>query len=264
MKIKFVHILTLTALAVIEFTLFAPGKVDAEDAATIFTQYTNPHAVCQWYRANGILVERESDSECLTSIGDGQFKTYTQFYYSKKNWCYKIIQSNKTAHENCVPVPASTFNVDKSLPYIIGGAVIFVIAVVDAAVLVNSKSKKLKKSGEGSYSAEESTTTEQISEPDTKMSADQVSDATDKPELKPKRHGRGSYGWKEMETSTTDTGEDMTKGPGEGQNQGGTGLHQGEPIVLPVASELEKLVKLRKQRSITQKEFNIAKKKLLK
>ena len=74
----------------------------------------------------------------------------------------------------------------------------------------------------------------------------------------------GSYGWEEMETGTTDTGEDMTKEPGVGQSQGGTGLHQGEPIVKPIASELEKLVKLRKNGSISQREFNLAKKKLLK
>ena len=88
MKIKIVH---YGSLALIIATLSTFGIASAQDAATVFTEQTNPHAVCNFYRSaeanvptgNGQVlrpvVERESDNECLISLGDGQNKSYTQY-----------------------------------------------------------------------------------------------------------------------------------------------------------------------------------------
>ncbi|HZJ34810.1 MAG TPA: SHOCT domain-containing protein [Candidatus Angelobacter sp.] len=245
-------------LAVLVATLFVPGLAKAQDASDAFTQYSNPHAVCEYYRSSGIVIERESDTECLTSLGEGQYKTFTQYYYSGNNWCYKLIQEGQTYHENCIPIPESTSSIDDFTPYIIGGVVIFVIIVAGASS-AGVRSRAVKQNAIENSNSE-------TTEPNTEEN--QTPKNTGTKQLNPIRSGRNSsYGWEEMETTTTDTGEDMTKGPGLGQSQGGIGIHQGEPIVAPaisnVASEIEKLVKLKNKGAITQKEFNIAKKKLL-
>lgn len=250
MKIK---LACFTLLSVFVANLLISGIASAQDAATVFTQQTNPHAVCEWYRSNGYVVERESDNECLTSLGDGGYKAYTQYYYSGNNWCYKLIQEGQTFHENCIPIPNTTStSSDDYTPYIVVGVVIFVVLVVAGASSTNRKSKLAK----------------QNSDPEVVETSETATDdqkAKDPKQLKVIRSGRnGSYGWEEMETGTTDTGEDTTKGPGVGKSQGGIGLHQGEPIVSSVANDLEKLVRLKEKGIISNKEFNIAKKKLLK
>lgn len=242
-------------LVIFSVFMFNTSGVKAQDVSDAFTQYSNPHAICDYYRSNGYVIDRESDNECLTSLGEGQFKTYTQYYYSGSNWCYKLIQEGQTYHENCIPIPNSTTgtdSVEEYAPYIAGGVVIFGIIVIAGTSSANRKSKLAK----------------QNSNPEVVETSETATDnqkAKDPKQLNVIRSGRtSSYGWEEMETGTTDTSEDMTKGPGVGQSQGGIGLHQGEPVVKPVVSELEKLVKLRKDGSISQREYNLAKKKLLK
>lgn len=255
MRIKFA-LLLLMSIAIVGMA--GPGVASAEDAATIFTQQTNPHAVCKWYRDNGFVVERESDNECLISVGTGEFKGYTQFYYSGNNWCYKLTQGGQTFHENCIPIPESTVSAsitDENTPIlIVGGIIVFGMLIAAGASSSAAKARALKASEQTSLQESVTSTTE-------------IPDATRPatPNLKPIRSGKTStYSWEEMETGNTDTGEDMTKGPGEGVSQGGVGITHGEPIVKPVASEIERLVKLRNDGSITQREFNLAKKKLLK
>lgn len=246
--------LVLSLLSIIFVTiLYTPGLVKAQDTSDAFTQYSNPHAICDYYRNNGYVIERESDSECLISMGTGEFKTFTQYYYSGNNWCYKLIQEGKTYHENCIPIPNSTNTTEEYTPYIIVGVVIFVVLIVAGVSSNSAKSRALK-----------TTTTKQPTEAEIEPEKEQGADEPDIKERKPKRSGKGSYGWEEMETSTTDTGEDTTKGPGVGQSQGGIGLHQGEPIASSVANDLEKLARLKEKGIISNKEFNIAKKKLLK
>jgi len=268
MKIKIVlNIL----LALIVVALSNVGIVSAQDAATVFTQQTNPHAVCNFYRSaeaniptgNGQVlrpvIERETDNECLISLGDGGPKAYTQYYYSGNNWCYKMIQDGQTLLENCIPTPDSAVsidNIEEYAPYIVGGLVVFGLIAAAGGASANRKSKLAKQNSDPEAVETSETATDEQKAKDTKQ-------------FKVIRSGHtGSYGWEEMETETTDTGEDMTKGPGVGQSQGGIGLHQGEPIVAPttsnVASEIEKLVKLKNKGVISQKEFNIAKHKLLK
>src|SRR3989344_4424319 len=88
-------------------TLFTQNLVAAQGEADAFAKYTDPHAICDYYRtqASGFSVERESDNEWLVSLGTGRYKTFTQYYYSDNNWCYKLIQEAKTVHSNCVPRP---------------------------------------------------------------------------------------------------------------------------------------------------------------
>ena len=253
MKLRRALIISLA----IAISVFAFSKTAlAQDVSAAFQENSNPHAICKYYRDNGYKVERESDDECLISMGEGQFITYTQYYYSGSNWCYKITQEGKNYAENCIPIPdsvVSTDDIEEYAPYIVGGIVIFgVIVAAGGASSANKKSKLAKQNSDPEAVETSETATDEQKSKDTKQ-------------FKVIRSGHtGSYGWEEMETGTTDTGEDMTKGPGIGQSQGGVGLHQGEPIVKPVASELERLVKLRKDGSISQREYNLAKKKLLK
>ena len=242
---------TLIILLAIAISAFAFSKTAlAQDVSTAFQENSNPHAICKYYRDNGYKVERESDNECLISMGEGQFITYTQYYYSGSNWCYKMTQEGKNYAENCIPIPGNNFDIEEYIPYIVGGVVLLVVISAGASS-ANMKSKIAKQNSSPEVVETSETATDDQKAKDTKQ-------------LHAIRSGRSSYGWEEMETTTTDTGEDMTKGPSEGQSQGGMGLHQGEPIVHSVASELDKLVKLRQKGVISQKEFNLAKKKLLK
>lgn len=134
MRIK----LTLFATAMFMFAFLAPNLVRAQGTADAFSKYTNPHSICDYYRtqATGFAVERVSDNECLVSLGTGKFKTFTQYYYSKDNWCYKIIQEGRTVHSNCVPRPDNSLGFTneeftKFAPYIV---VIIVLVVILAAV----------------------------------------------------------------------------------------------------------------------------------
>jgi hypothetical protein len=244
-------------------TLFGAGLAKAQDAtADAFINYTNPHDICDYYRTSApdFSVVRESGTECLVSIGEGQFTTYTQYYYSGDQWCYKMTQRGQTIYSNCVAIPHSgasdavsdffgNFHIDsENSPYIIGGVVLIVLAIVMTAVSANSAKIKAKKAAKSVDSTEVDSSDEE---------------KTFNP--KAKRSGRGSYGWEEMETSTTEEiNAKSPKCPDAGQSQGGIGLHQGEPITNSITHELERLSHLREKNVISQKEFELAKKKLLK
>jgi hypothetical protein len=246
----------LSPLIILAAVIFTPGLAQAQDpAADAFINYTNPHDICNFYRTDSnFVVERESDTECLVSIGTGQFETYTQYYYSGSNWCYEMTQGGQVIYSNCVPIPSSNsfsdafsnMHIDsENAPYIIGGGGIVVFLIVMSAVSAKTaKARALKASTQ--------TTTETESE-----------EKTFNPKVK--RSGRAGYGWEEMETSTTEEiNAKPPKGPGEGQSQGGIGLHQGGPVTNSVSHELERLAELRHKNVITQKEFELAKHKLLK
>lgn len=233
---------------------FMPMTVVAKDAtADAFMNYTNPHDICDYYRASApnFRVERESDNECLVSLGSGQYKGFTQYYYSGNNWCYKIYSGSEVVHSNCVAIPSSNafsdfnFHIDsENMPYIIAGGSVLVFVIVVGSISSAARARAAKTTAEAN---EEAGDKEKTFNP------------------KVKRSGKASYGWEEMETSTTEEiNAKPPKGPGEGQSQGGVGLHQGEPIVHSTANELEKLVRLRDKGVLSQKEFNLAKKKLLK
>src|SRR3989344_2377693 len=99
--------LALFFVAVSIAALFTPSLARAQTAADTFVKYTNPHDICNYYRtqASGFAVERESDNECLVSLGTGRYKTFTQYYYSDNNSGYKLIQEAKTVNSNSVQRP---------------------------------------------------------------------------------------------------------------------------------------------------------------
>jgi hypothetical protein len=238
--------------------LFTSSVIKAQDTAgDAFKNYTNPHDVCNYYRTqSNFTIVRVSDTECLVSLGEGQFTTYTQYYYSGDQWCYRLTQRGQTQYSNCIPIPHSSsvaqsvndsfdnffknLHIDsKNEPYIFAGVAIVILAIV---LSVTS----------AAHRAHIKTTTEPV---------DSEQEKTFNPKVK--RSGKGGYGWEEMETTTTeDFNAKPPTGPEEGQSQGGIGLHD-EPVVKSTADELEKLVKLKKQGVLSDKEFDLAKKKLL-
>ena len=146
MKNKLAWCSTLFVLALF---LGISGLVKAQDtAADAFIKYTNPHDICNYYREQGIKVVRESDTECLTSLGEGQHTVYTQYYYSGNNWCYKLTQQGQTQYSNCIPIPHSAnstanavdeffsnFHIDsQNEPYVIAGGAVLVLVVVVSVV----------------------------------------------------------------------------------------------------------------------------------
>lgn len=141
-------------MLIIAVNLFAPRYAKAQDAADTFNKYTNPHAVCNFYRsseanittANGQVLRpvivRESNDECLISLGEGQQKVFTQFYYSGNNWCWQMYQNSQSVYHNCVPRPSTANEIavltDKfdqyftydNAPYIVGGFVLLIIIII--------------------------------------------------------------------------------------------------------------------------------------
>jgi len=246
---KVVRYLVLAILAVI---WFVPPPAAAQDAtADAFMQYTNPHDICAYYAAQGYAIERETDNECMTRIGEGQYAVFTQYYYSSDQWCQKLTQEGQVVYSGCVPIPSSfPFHIDsENAPYVIAGGIFVVVMIISIAV-----------------SSAKSRARAQVVQADAEPQKD-VADQEKSFNPKVKRSGRGSYGWEEMDTTTTEElNAKPPTGPGEGQSQGGIGLHQGEPLQPPApstASELEKLLKLKEKGALTEKEFNLAKKKLL-
>ena len=131
MKIKLVLFFVVVSAVV----LFAPNLVRAQGAADAFAKYTSPHDICNYYRTRAdFVVERESDNECLVSLGTGKYKTFTQYYYSKNSWCYKVIQEGKTVYGNCVPIPSKSVDFTQYTPYIIGGVVVFIFLITLSSI----------------------------------------------------------------------------------------------------------------------------------
>lgn len=101
----------LFLLTTIVCLLLPLSKAKADQWSDALASYTNPHAICQYYRSqSSITINRESDSECLVSAGQGQYVAYTQYYYSGNNWCVRVIQGGKTLMTNCIPVGNSSQN----------------------------------------------------------------------------------------------------------------------------------------------------------
>lgn len=123
-------------VVIFAFALFAPNAVKAQDASDAFAQYTNPHSICDYYRsqASGFVVERESNNECLVSLGTGKNKGFTQYYYSGSNWCYKLYSGSEVISNLCIQRPGSSIDFTKYSPYIIGGIVVFAIVITMSAI----------------------------------------------------------------------------------------------------------------------------------
>ncbi|MGA3150368.1 MAG: hypothetical protein ABSD10_01980 [Candidatus Saccharimonadales bacterium] len=140
--------LALFFVAVSIVILFTPNLVRAQSASDAFSQYTDPHAICDYYRsgqadittANGIVhpvIERESNNECLVSIGSGKSKTFTQYYYSGDNWCYKLYSGSEVVSSLCVQRPNKSIDLTKYKSYIIGGVIVFAFVITMGAISGN-------------------------------------------------------------------------------------------------------------------------------
>lgn len=144
MKIR----LWLLSLIVALLSLFTTNLVRAQDTADIFNQYANPHAICDYYRsgqsdiqtANGtahFVIERESDNECLVSLGSGEYKGFTQYYYSGSDWCYKIFSGTEVVASQCIAITTSSIDSSEYGPYIIGGVIIFAFIITIGSISAN-------------------------------------------------------------------------------------------------------------------------------
>lgn len=99
MKLIYAYLLIVTP-----FLYLSLSRVKADQGSNALASYTNPHSICQYYRSQSIRIDRESDGECLVSVGEGQYIAYTQYYYSGRNWCVKVTQGGRTITSNCIPL----------------------------------------------------------------------------------------------------------------------------------------------------------------
>lgn len=131
MKLKLVLLSVLLPI----FVFLTPNLVRAQDASNAFAQYTNPHGICNYYRTQaGWVVERESNNECLVSLGSGKYKNFTQYYYSGNNWCYKLYSGSEVVSSLCVLRPDKSKDFTEYEPYIIGGIVVFAFVITMSAI----------------------------------------------------------------------------------------------------------------------------------
>lgn len=140
--------LFLFALMSPTLALFATGLGRAQSTSDAFNQYANPHAICDYYRsgqsdiqtANGtahFVIERESDSECLVSLGSGEFKSFTQYYYSGSDWCYKIFSGTEVVTSQCIAITTNGIDSSEYGPYIVGGVIIFAFILTIGSITAN-------------------------------------------------------------------------------------------------------------------------------
>lgn len=174
----------------VSITSLAPSLAQAEDVSGALANYNNPHDICDYYRGISMTIVRETDNECTVSIGEGEYKVFTQVYYSGNEWCAKVINNSQTYQSKCIPRKNNT---DWNSIYLVVGFMIVLFIVIGA---INSIGKNKKPNN-----------TQYFNKTD------------DKP----------------VKASVEST-----------------------------ADELEKLYKLKEKGTISQKEFNLAKKKLLK
>ncbi len=134
MRIKLELFLIIVSTAV----LLTPNLVRAQDTADAFAKYTNPHSICDYYRTIGnFVVERESDNECLVSLGTGKNKGFTQYYYSGNNWCYKLYSGSEVVSSACVQRPDKSIDFTKYEPYIVVGVIVLVFAITISSISGN-------------------------------------------------------------------------------------------------------------------------------
>jgi hypothetical protein len=186
-------------------TLLTPGLAKAVDTSGALANYSNPHDICEYFRGIAYTIVRETDNECLASIGEGEFTVFTQAYYSGNEWCAKVINNNQTYESKCIPRKSSTNW--KSIYFVVGFMVVLFILIG----AINSI-------GKNKTSAKSST-----------------------------------------------VGDDLSKARGLGEERGleGDNTRHSSTTVNSTADEIEKLSNLKEKGIISQREFNIAKNKLL-
>ncbi len=203
MKIK----LALFVCFVIVLTAsLTPFLARAADVSGSLANYDTPHDICEYYRSIAMNIVRETDYECLVSIGEGEYKVFTQVYYSGSEWCAKVINNNQTYQSKCIPRATNT---DWNSIYFIIGFMAVLFIVIGA---INSIGKQ-------------------------------------RPPIK---------------SSTADTNSQINTESNKAQSLDRSDVGSIKASAESTADELEKLSKLKEKGTITQKEFEMAKKKLLK
>ena len=106
-----------------------PVLVAAEDSIGALANYNNPHDVCEYYRGIAMTIERETDNECMVSIGEGEFKVFTQIYYSGNEWCGKVSNQGQVYQSKCIARKTST---DWDSIYFVVGFMVLLFIVIGA------------------------------------------------------------------------------------------------------------------------------------
>ena len=164
-----------------------PVLVVAEDSTSALANYNNPHDICEYYRGIAMTIERETDTECMVSIGEGELKVFTQAYYSGNEWCGKVSNQGQVYQTKCIARKTDT---DWNTIYSVVGVMVVLFILIG---IINSIGKN------------------------------------------------------KTPTKSQTTSNDSV-----------------ETVAVSSVDEIEKLSKLKNRRIITQEEFDLAKKKLLK
>lgn len=182
-RILAIFILFVTVL-IISLT---PELVKAEDVSGALANYDNPHDICEYYRGIAANIVRETDNECTVSMFEGEFKIYTQAYYSGNEWCGNVSNQGKVYQSKCI---ARKTNTDWNTTYSVVGIMVVLFILIG---IINSIGKN------------------------------------------------------KTPTKSPTTSNDSVK-----------------TVAVSTVDEIEKLSKLKNRGIISQKEFDLAKKKLLK
>lgn len=203
MKIKLALIVFMMSVSI---TLLTSGLAKAEDTTGALANYHNPHDICEYFRGIAMTIVRETDNECLASIGEGEFKVFTQAYYSGNEWCGEVSNNGQVYESKCIPRKSST---DWNNIYFVVGFMVVLFILIGAI---------------------------------------------------------NSIGKNKAPAKSSTIGNDLTatQGPKEGQGLSETKARYSATEVNSTADELEKLSNLKEKGIISQREFNIAKNKLLK
>jgi len=182
------RILALFVILLSTITIsLTPVLVMAEDSTGALANYNNPHDICEYYRGIAMTIERETDTECMVSIGEGELKVFTQAYYSGNEWCGKVSNQGQVYQTKCIARKTDT---DWNTIYSVVGVMVVLFILIG---IINSIGKN------------------------------------------------------KTPTKSQTTSNDSV-----------------ETVAVSSVDEIEKLSKLKNRRIITQEEFDLAKKKLLK
>lgn len=119
----------LAFLMVASITLLTPGLAKAEDASGALANYNNPHDMCDYFRGIAYTIVRETNNECLASIGEGEFKVFTQVYYSGNEWCAEVSNNSQVYQKKCIPRKNST---DWNNIYFVAGFMVVLFILIGA------------------------------------------------------------------------------------------------------------------------------------
>lgn len=166
-----------------------PVLVAAEDSIGALSNYNNPHDICEYFKGIAMTIVRETENECTASMFEGEYKIFTQIYYSGSDWCGELSNNGQVYGKKCIPRKTDT---DWNTIYSVVGIMVVLFILIG---IINSIGKN------------------------------------------------------KTPTKPTPSNADSIKADGH---------------LVSAVDEIEKLAQLKNRRIITQEEFDLAKKKLLK